>query len=124
MAKQTVIEAIEKGLTLAYRHVGCYDDGDYQIIPDAREALVKVEAVAEALRRRALAMEHIARNLRSEEVSVSLEADDLDSEAAKARAALAKFTEEATHDHAPGFPAHEHLDGEPPLRIVDSSQSS
>ena len=30
----------------------------------------------------------------------------------------------ATHDHAEGFPKHEHPDGEPPVRTVDSSQSA
>ena len=71
------------------RFLGC----THEVCTDARAALEDVEALVESLRRRALAMEHIAQHLREKEVSVRLEADDLDSEAAKARATLAKFQE-------------------------------
>ncbi len=61
------------------------------VCADASKALGELEAVVESLRHRALAMKRVAQHLRAEEVSVSLEADDLDSEAAKALAALAPF---------------------------------
>ena len=91
---------------------------------DARKVPGQVEAVVEALR--------VAQELaeRPDKVGFHEEADfvvwqrEANLSDRNTRKALALFTEQATHDHAPGFPAHEHPDGEPPPRIVDSSQSS
>ena len=49
MAELTPIEALERAIHLANRHAGCYEDSDYQTVPDARSALAEVEALVAAL---------------------------------------------------------------------------
>ena len=72
-------------------------NADRSVYDDLRDDVKRLEGERDALRTAlggtAVAMEHTAEHLRATPVSLSLEADDLNTGAAKARAALTKETQ-------------------------------